>query len=218
MVQHLQFENNRQFLHRFTRLGKTRSLTGSGTEMPVAQTSTTTFQKHHLLTVFSNITQIFTGFGIVCYRTTRHFDNLVFAILTETLVLRTVTTVCSKGMTIVTQVKKCPIITVTTKDDMSSTTTVTAIRATIKTGTRMVVNIKLFLRTRSLNSRAMMILILFITFSWIRFYRVPSTARIKISFMLGITSRNERSSTASLAMAMLSRTDAASLMRMREHV
>ena len=93
-----------------------------------------------------------------------------------------------------------------------------AIIPIISTGISNVVIINDFLRTRSLNSRAMIIPILFIANLRFKFYNVPSTARINISFILGITSLNERNSTASFAAVMLSRTVAPSFSRMRVDV
>ena len=92
-----------------------------------------------------------------------------------------------------------------------------AISASISTGIRMVVMMNDFLRTRSLNSRAMIMLILFIVVMFycmgrvvrlsMLFQSLPSTARMNMSFMLGITSLNERRLTASFTAATMLRTD-----------
>ena len=92
-----------------------------------------------------------------------------------------------------------------------------AISASISTGIRMVVMMNDFLRTRSLNSRAMIMLILFIVVMFycmgrvvrlsMPFQSLPSTARMNMSFMLGITSLNERRLTVSFTAATMLRTD-----------
>ena len=83
------------------------------------------------MAVFGDVAQVGTCLGIIHHSAAGHLDDLVLTILTATLVLRTIATVPSKGMTVVAQVQQRPIVTVTAQDDMSSTSAVTSIRATI---------------------------------------------------------------------------------------
>ena len=73
-------------LHRFAGLCKAGSLTRGRLEMPVAQASAASFEQDHFLAVLRDVTEIFTGLGVVNHCPARHFHNLVLTVLSETAV------------------------------------------------------------------------------------------------------------------------------------
>jgi hypothetical protein len=99
--------------------------------MPVAQTSATTLEQNHLLTVISNVTQIFACFGIVCHRSAWNLYDNIIAVLAKALVAAAVAAVAGKSMAFITQVKQRPVVAVTLKDNATTLAAVTTIRAAI---------------------------------------------------------------------------------------
>ena len=82
--------------------------------------------------MFCYITYIFTCFGIVNHRTTGNFNNLIRSVFTETTVLTARLPMTSHCMTIISQVKQCPVIPVTTQDNMASSSAISSIRSTVR--------------------------------------------------------------------------------------
>ena len=127
-----QFENNGTLLHRFTRLGITRCLIGRSAEVPVAQTSTTTFQEHNHLSILTYVTDVFACLCIIDNGSTRDIDISVLSICACASAFASIATMSGKDMTFVTQVKQRPIVVIPTQIDMSATSPVSTIWATIR--------------------------------------------------------------------------------------
>ena len=100
--------------------------------MPVSQTSAATLEQNHLLTVIGYIAKILAGLGIVGYRSARHLNDNVIAVLAETLVAAAVSAVLGKCMTLVTQMQQCPVVAVTLQDNASALSAVTAVGTAVR--------------------------------------------------------------------------------------
>jgi NAD/NADP transhydrogenase beta subunit len=99
--------------------------------VPVAQATAAALQEHHFLAVLGDITQVFTGLGIVSHCAAGHLDNLVLAILAEAFGLGAIATVGGEHMTVVLQMKQRPIVAVATQDDMTSSTAIATVGAAV---------------------------------------------------------------------------------------
>ena len=129
--QQFQLQDDRFLDTLLARLGKTRRLAGSGLEVLIAQTTTSTTQQAHDLSILGHVTQELPRLGIIYRRSARHLDGAVLAVLTRALVLATRLAVGGKHMTLVLQVDECPQVAVTLQVDVATTAAVTAVRTTL---------------------------------------------------------------------------------------
>ena len=129
--QHLELQNHIGFHTGLTRLCITRCLVGSSTEMPVAQSTFTTTEKDNLLLMFLYLAHKFARVAIVNYSATRHFDDFVLTIFSERARCTAATSVGGKDMFLILEVKQSPKVAVTTQDNMSPSSTISAIRSAL---------------------------------------------------------------------------------------
>ena len=78
------------------------------------------------------IANVFTGFGIVHYRSTGHFDYLVLSVLAETAVLGTRFSVPGHDVAVVAQMQQCPVVAVAAKNYVAASSSVTSVGASIR--------------------------------------------------------------------------------------
>ena len=69
-----------------------------------------------------------TRLAVIDYRTARHLDDLVLAVLTERTALTALATVCRHDMLLVFQMQQGPQVTVAVQNDRTAFASVTAVR------------------------------------------------------------------------------------------
>ena len=119
-------------MHRLTGLCKAWCLSGSCSEMPVSLSTTSTFQQDNFLSMFGHITDILSCFSIVYYCSTRHFNYFVYTVLTKTLVFTAGFSMSSHRMTVILQMEQRPVVTVTSQNNMASSSAIAPIRTTVR--------------------------------------------------------------------------------------
>ena len=131
VCQEFQLHDYCHFLHRFTWLCKAGCLTGGCLEVPVTQSAASAFQQNNFLSMLGDVTDIFACFGIVYHCATGNFNNLIFSIFTKAAILGAGFSMSGQRMAIVTQVQQRPVVTVAAQNDMTSSSSVTSVGATI---------------------------------------------------------------------------------------
>jgi hypothetical protein len=101
--------------------------------MTVTLTATTAFQQDHFLSVVRHIAKVFSGFGVIHYRSAGYFDHFIRTVFSETTVLAARFAMTCHRMTVILQVKQCPVITVTAQDNMASSSTIAPIGTSVRT-------------------------------------------------------------------------------------
>jgi hypothetical protein len=99
--------------------------------MHVTQTATATLEQSDKLAVLHHVAQELAGLGIICHRATWNVHNLALAIGTCTFVYTAILSIAGKYMTLILEVQQCPVVTVSTQDNVTALTAVTAIGTTI---------------------------------------------------------------------------------------
>ena len=97
----LQLHDDGTLLHRLARLCEARCLIGGRTELEVAQSTPTTFQQYHLLSVVSDITDVFSSLGIIYHGTARYVYILVLAICAMTFVTPAIAAMLCKDVPLI---------------------------------------------------------------------------------------------------------------------
>ena len=92
----LQFQDHHHFLHGLAGLGVARCLVGGGAKLEVAQSAASAFEQHHDLSVFDDIAEIFTGFGIVGHGAGRYLDVAICAVAAVAAAFAAVAAVAGK--------------------------------------------------------------------------------------------------------------------------
>ena len=105
--------DHRSLLRRFTGLGIARCLIGSGTEMPVAQSSPSAFEQDHTFVMRFDLADELACLAVINDRTARYLDDLVFAILTERTALSALASIGRHDMLLVLEMEQGPEVTVT---------------------------------------------------------------------------------------------------------
>ena len=101
ICQKFQLHDNSHLLHRLAWLCITGSLVGRSAELEVSQSSTTTFQQQHLLSIVCNVAHVLSCFGVIYHGSTRHINIDVLAIGSMTLVSSTIASMFGKEVTLV---------------------------------------------------------------------------------------------------------------------
>ena len=138
ICQDLQFENKSTFCALLARLRVAWSLICSGAEVPVTQTSTTTFQKNELLTMFGDLSYNFgasfacllIGENLLRYRAERYGDNNILCIFTVRASARATFAIFGKLVTLIFEVNECPILLVALQDYRATLTAIATIGTT----------------------------------------------------------------------------------------
>ncbi len=125
----LQFQDHHHFLHGLAGLGVARCLVGGGAKLEIAQSAASAFEQHHDLSVFDDIAEIFTGFGIVGHGAGRHLDVAVGAVAAVAAAFAAVAAIAGKDMAIVAQVEQRPVVAVAAQVDVASAPTIAAVGA-----------------------------------------------------------------------------------------
>lgn len=125
----LQFQDHHHFLHGLAGLGVARCLIGGGAELEIAQSAASAFEQHHDLSVFDDIAEIFTGFGIVGHGAGRHLDVAICAVAAVAAAFAAVAAIAGKDMAIVAQVEQRPVVAVAAQVDIASAPTIAAVGA-----------------------------------------------------------------------------------------
>ena len=125
----LQFQDHHHFLHGLAGLGVARCLVGGGAKLEVAQSAASAFEQHHDLSVFDDIAEIFTGFGIVGHGAGRYLDVAVCAITAVAAAFAAVAAVAGKNVTVIAQVEQRPVVAVAAQVDVASAPTIAAVGA-----------------------------------------------------------------------------------------
>ena len=99
--------------------------------MVVSEASATAFCNNDLLLVFCHFSEDFASLGISADAAQRDIENLVGSRASSTQVLTSVLTVFSKDMLGIFEVEQRPTLAVASQNDMSATTSVSAIRASL---------------------------------------------------------------------------------------
>jgi hypothetical protein len=115
---------------KFTRLGISGSLVGRTLEVCVTETSTSTFDEDFLFTSFENFKQNLTCLSIFGYSAKWNIQVDVFTIGTFAEASAARFTVVSFDVFAVFEVDEGPVLWVSPQNDMTSTSTVTAVRTT----------------------------------------------------------------------------------------
>ena len=126
----LQFQDHHHFLHGLAGLGVARCLVGGGAKLEIAQSAASAFEQHHDLSVFDDIAEIFTGFGIVGHGAGRYLDVAVCAITAVAAAFAAVAAVAGKNVAVIAQVEQRPVVAVAAEVDITPTPTIAAIGAT----------------------------------------------------------------------------------------
>ena len=100
--------------------------------MHISKTTSATLEQSNQLTILHNIAKKFTGFGIISNGSAWHIDYLAFAIGASTFIYAAILTISGKNMTLILKMKQCPVITVTTQDDITTLAAVTTIGTAIR--------------------------------------------------------------------------------------
>ena len=99
--EHFELHDDRTFLCGFTGLCIARGLIRSGAEMPVSESSSSTFEQHDLFVVLFDLTYPFACFSVIDHGTARNLDDLVFSVFSEGTTLSAFATVGSHDMFLV---------------------------------------------------------------------------------------------------------------------
>ena len=132
ICQKFQFKHHSHLLHRFSGLCIAGSLVRRRAEIPVAQSSPSTFQKNLFLSVLRDVANVFSSFCIVNHSTAGYVNIPILTVSPGAAALTTCLTICSKHMTLIAQVKQCPIIAITTQNDMTAPSAVATVRSTVR--------------------------------------------------------------------------------------
>ena len=127
----LQLEDDGHLLHRLTRLGIARRLVGCRAELEIAESASSAFQQHDLLTVVGDVADVLARLRIIDHRTAGHVDIDILAIGAVTLVAPAVPAVLGEDMTLVFQMEQGPVVMVAAQDDTATLATVTAVRSPV---------------------------------------------------------------------------------------
>lgn len=125
----LQFQDHHHFLHGLAGLGVARCLVGGGAKLEVAQSAASAFEQHHDLSVFDDIAEIFTGFGIVGHGAGRYLDVAICAVATVAAAFAAVAAVAGKNVAVIAQVEQGPVVAIAAEVDISPASTIAAIGA-----------------------------------------------------------------------------------------
>ena len=107
------------------------SLVGSCLEVPVTQTTTTTFEKHYLLAVSRNLANNLACLGVARNRTEGHLDNLVLGALTRHTRTATRLTILGEDVARIFKVDEGPILAVASEDNATTRAAVATIGTTV---------------------------------------------------------------------------------------
>ncbi len=101
------------------------------TELPVAESASSSFEEHDFLSVVGDIADIFTCLGIVNHRTAGHIDIDVLAICAVAFVAAAVATVLGEDVALVFQVQQSPVVMVAAQDDAAAFSAVAAVGSAV---------------------------------------------------------------------------------------
>ena len=116
-------------MHGLAGLGVARCLVGGGAKLEVAQSAASAFEQHHDLSVFDDIAEIFTGFGIVGHGAGRYLDVAICAVAAVAAAFAAVAAVAGKNVTVIAQVEQRPVVAVTAQVDIAPAPTIATIGA-----------------------------------------------------------------------------------------
>ena len=125
----LQFQDHHHFLHGLAGLGVARCLVGGGAKLEVAQSAASAFEQHHDLSVFDDIAEIFTGFGIVGHGAGRYLDVAICAVAAVAAAFAAVAAVAGKNVAVIAQVEQGPVVAIAAEVDISPAPTIATIGA-----------------------------------------------------------------------------------------
>ena len=125
----LQFQDHHHFLHGLAGLGVARCLVGGGAKLEVAQSAASAFEQHHDLSVFDDIAEIFTGFGIVGHGAGRYFNVPICAVAAVAAAFAAVAAVAGKNVAVIAQVEQGPVVAIAAEVDITPTPTIATVGA-----------------------------------------------------------------------------------------
>ena len=125
----LQFQDHHHFLHGLAGLGVARCLVGGGAKLEVAQSAASAFEQHHDLSVFDDIAEIFTGFGIVGHGAGRYFNVPICAVAAVAAAFAAVAAVAGKNVAVIAQVEQGPVVAIAAAVDITPTPTIATVGA-----------------------------------------------------------------------------------------
>ena len=131
ICQKFQFKHHSHLLHRFSGLCIAGSLVRRRAEIPVAQSSPSTFQKNLFLSVLRDVANVFSSFCIVDHSTAGYVNIPILTVSPGTAAFTSGLTVCSEHMALITQVKQCPVVAITPQNDMTATPSVATVRTSV---------------------------------------------------------------------------------------
>ena len=99
--------------------------------MNIAKTSTPAFQQSDKLTILHNIAQKLTSLCIIRNCTAWNIHNLAFTIGTGTFIDTAILPITGEDVTLIFKVQQCPVVAVTTKDNIATLTSITTIGSTV---------------------------------------------------------------------------------------
>ena len=132
VCQDFQFEDEPSFTSRFAWLGITRRLVGGGLEIVVPQSSPAAFDQYFLLSRLNQFTQDFTAFSVFGNRAQRNVEYDVSSVLAFAELSASGPSVLGPYMFAVFKVDQGPELRVCPENDMSSSTSVTSVRASFR--------------------------------------------------------------------------------------
>ncbi len=107
-------------------------LVGGCLEVLISQATASPLQKNHFLSVVSDVAQILPRMCVIRNSTAGHFDDLAFSFFAGTLCLGTTLTMAGENMSLIAQMKQCPVVSVTSQDNVTAITAVTAVRSSFR--------------------------------------------------------------------------------------
>ena len=131
ICQKFQFKDHCHLLHRFSGLCIAGSLVRRRAEIPVAQSSPSTFQKNLFLSVLRDVANVFSSFCIVDHSTAGYVNIPVLTVSPGTAAFTSGLTVCSEHVALIAQVEQCPILAITTQNDMTAPSAVPTVRPAV---------------------------------------------------------------------------------------
>ena len=109
-----------------------RSLVCSGFEVVVSKSSASSFYQYPFFARFEKFEQHFSGFRIFRYRTYRDIQVNVLSVFTLAQLSASCTSMFSLDVLAVFQMDKSPELWIRPEDDMSSSSTVTSVRSSLR--------------------------------------------------------------------------------------
>lgn len=125
----LQFQDHHHFLHGLAGLGVARCLVGGGAKLEIAQSAASAFEQHHDLSVFDDIAEIFTGFGIVGHGAGGYLNVAICAVTAVAAAFAAVAAVAGKNVAVIAQVEQRPVVAIAAQVDIPPAPTITAVGA-----------------------------------------------------------------------------------------